>query len=279
VIDAYRSGAANEVGGELDKVVEMVNFDHMERLRQRIGEIVADADVAESLKPYYGLFCKRPCFNDEYLASFNRSNVSLVDTDGRGVERITERGVVANGIEYEVDCIVYATGFEVGTGYERRAGVAVHGRDGRTLTEKWDDAGIRTLHGRLVNGYPNCFIVSQFQAGWTANYTHLLDEAAAHIAFIVDHVEREGLRYVEATHDAEEEWARIIVDNATTSTGGIGGTDCTPGYYNNEGRELDGPPYGTFYGPGSIAYFDLMRRWREAGDFAGVTFGAAASDG
>jgi len=270
--DFYMSGRADGKDLSLEQVVEIVNFEHMEKLRHRIDGEVSNPEVAEALKPYYGLFCKRPTFNDDYLASFNRENVTLVDTNGQGLDAITSKGIVANGQTYEVDCIIYATGFEVGTGYERRAGLHVVGRDGRTLTEKWDEPGMRTLHGMHTHGYPNCFIMSQSQGGFTANYTHLLDEAAHHLAFIVAHVRSHGLETVEATSEAEERWSEIIVSNATQSTGGLGGTDCTPGYYNNEGKDLGKPPYGTFYGKGSIAFFELTRQWRESGTFEGLTF-------
>ena len=251
---------------------ELANFEKMEELRARVDAEVDDPVVAEALKPYYKMFCKRPCFHDEYLATFNRDDVTLVDTDGRGVDRITPEGVVAGGVLHEVDCIIYATGFEVGTGYERRAGFAVRGRDGRTLTEKWDERGMRTLHGQLTHGYPNLFLLSQSQAAFTANYTQLLDEGSRHLAEVVAHMQAHGLSTVEATVEAEDAWSEEIVANAVNGTGGIGGTDCTPGYYNNEGRPLDGPPWGASYGKGSIAYFRLTRDWRRSGRFEGVTF-------
>ena len=218
------------------------------------------------------MFCKRPCFHDEYLSTFNRENVTLVDTGGRGVERITRDGVVAGGTLHEVDCIIYATGFEVGTGYERRAGFAVHGRDGRTLTEKWDGEGMRTLHGVTTHGYPNLFILGQAQGAWTANYTQLLDEASSHVAAVVAHMETDGHWSVEPTRAAEGAWADQIVAHAVNGTGGIGGTDCTPGYYNNEGRPLDGPPWAASYGRGSVEFFRLTEAWRASGEFAGLRF-------
>ena len=148
----------------------------------------------------------------------------------------------------------------------------MRGRDGRTLTEKWDDGGMRTLHGTLTHGYPNLFVLGQSQAAWTANYTQLLDEGARHIAAIVSHMQSGGLATIEATRDAEDAWAEEIVANATNGTGGIGGTDCTPGYYNNEGQPLDGPPWGASYGKGSIEFFRTTKAWRESGTFEGVTF-------
>ena len=268
----YRSGRAGALDRPFEEVLELANFETMEEIRARVDAEVDDPVVAEALKPYYKLFCKRPCFHDEYLATFNRDDVTLVDTDGRGVERITRDGFVANGVHHEVDCIIYATGFEVGTAYERRAGFAVRGRDGRTLTEKWERPGMRTLHGMLTHGYPNFFVIGQAQGAWTANYTQLLDEASRHLAAIVGHMGSEGLATVEATGAAEDAWADEIVARAANGTGGIGGTDCTPGYYNNEGRPLDGPPWGASYGRGSIEFFRLTRAWRESGDFDGVTF-------
>ena len=126
----------------------------------------------------------------------------------------------------------------------------------------------------LSAGYPNFFILGQSQAGWTANYTQLLDEATLHMAAIVGHLEAERLWTVEATPEAEDAWADEIVAHAVNGTGGIGGTDCTPGYYNNEGQPLDGPPWIASYGKGSVEYFRRTKAWRESGDWPGVTFTA-----
>ena len=272
LMEIFRSGRAGALDRPFEEVLELANFEKMEEIRRRVDAEVDDPEVGEALKPYYKMFCKRPCFHDEYLATFNRPNVTLVDTDGRGVDRITTEGVVAGGELHPVDCIIYATGFEVGTGYERRAGFRIHGRDGRTLTEKWDERGMRTLHGMLTHGYPNLFILGQSQGAWTANFTQLLDEATRHLAAIVEHLEARGLWSVEATAEAEDAWADQIVAHAVNGTGGIGGSDCTPGYYNNEGRPLDGPPWGASYGKGSIEFFRLTAAWRESGSWDGVTF-------
>jgi cyclohexanone monooxygenase len=272
MMEIYRSGRAGALDRPFEEVLELANMEKMEEIRARVDAQVDDPDVARALKPYYKMFCKRPCFHDDYLATFNRDNVTLVDTDGRGIERITADGVVAGGVRYEVDCIVFATGFEVGTGFERRAGFAVRGRDGRTLTEKWDDGGMRTLHGLVTHGYPNLFMLSQSQGAWTANFTQLLDEAAHHMAAIVSHMEADGLWAVEPTRDAEQAWADQIVAHAVNGTGGIGGSDCTPGYYNNEGQPLDGPPWTASYGRGSVEFFRLTEAWRDSGEYAGLTF-------
>jgi cyclohexanone monooxygenase len=274
MMEIFRGGRAGALDRPFEEVLELANFEKMEEIRRRVDAEVDDPAVREALKPFYKMFCKRPCFHDEYLATFNRPNVTLVDTDGRGIDRITADGVVAGGVLYPVDCIIYATGFEVGTGYERRAGFRVHGSDGRTLTEKWDERGMRTLHGMLTHGYPNLFILGQSQGAWTANFTQLLDEATLHMAAIVEHLEAHRLWSVEATAEAEDAWAAEIIAHAVNGTGGIGGSDCTPGYYNNEGRPLDGPPWGASYGKGSIEFFRLTAAWRESGAWDGVTFAA-----
>ena len=247
--------------------VEMADFEKMEEIRARVDSIVEDPQTAEALKPYYRQFCKRPCFHNEYLETFNRPNVTLVDTKGVGVEAITEKGVVANGREYELDCLIYASGFEVGTDYSRRAGLEIVGRGGQTLTEKWAD-GVRSVHGMHVNGFPNCFLMTNAQAGFTANYPHLSDEQAQHIGYIVAHSREAGIEVVEATPEGETAWVEHCLDKARDT--GDFFENCTPGYYNNEGNTSEICAQNGFYGGGSPAFFQLLKAWREAGDLDGL---------
>ena len=255
----------------LEQMIEMANFEKMEEIRARVDELVEDEDVAEKLKPYYKMFCKRPTFNDDYLPTFNRSNVTLVDTDGQGVERITEKGLVVDGVEYEVDCIIYSTGFEVGTGYTRRSGYDVIGREAKSLSDHWRD-GTRSLHGMGSHGFPNVFIMNTSQGGFTANFPHLLDESAVHQAHIIAHALAQGYNTVEVTAIAEEEWIDTIVGFTGGPFGGLGGADCTPGYYNNEGQPNPNAQQSAPYGGGSIRFFELLKEWREDGNFEGLTF-------
>ena len=264
------SGDADMSAEGLGRTMELADFEKMEEIRARVDAMVVDGEVAEALKPWYRQFCKRPCFHDDYLATFNRSNVHLVDTDGQGVEAITETGIMANGEHYELDCIIFATGFEVGTGYARRAGYEVEGRGGQTLTEHWAD-GVRTLHGMLSNGFPNCFIISPAQGGFTVNFPHMLAEVSTHIAYIVDHVLANGLATAEVTEEAESEWVQTIIDSARDGMAFM--ESCTPGYYNNEGQPGGRNSQNASYGRGSIRFFKLLEEWREAGDLAGLTFG------
>jgi cyclohexanone monooxygenase len=254
----------------LAKTMELADFQKMEQIRERVDAIVRDPATAEALKPWYRQFCKRPCFHDEYLETFNRPNVTLVDTKGKGVERITEKGVVVDGVEVPVDCLIYATGFEVGTAYTRRAGYEIHGRGGRTLSGHWAD-GVRTLHGMHSRGFPNCFVMGNQQSGFTVNYPHMLNEQAKHVAYIVGQAHARGARTVEVGEQAEAEWVDTIIRLA-----GLGRQfleECTPGYYNNEGKPGERSGQNGFYGGGSVAFFQLLRDWRAEGALRGLELG------
>ena len=247
--------------------LELADFEKMEQIRARVDTIVHDPTAAEALKPYYRQFCKRPCFHDEYLDTFNRPNVTLVDTHGRGVDRITERGVVVDDVEYELDCLIYATGFEVGTDYTRRAGYDLVGRGGMTLSEKWAE-GVCTLHGMHSRGFPNCFIMSNMQSGFTVNFPHMLDEQSKHLAYILAYAFEHDVRTVEASATAEDEWVRTIVELAQNNLGFL--ESCTPGYYNNEGKPAERSGQNGFYGGGSIAFIKLLEQWRADGQLEGL---------
>ncbi len=264
-----RRGEGEMTPEGIARTMEMADFEKMEQIRARVDEIVQDPVMAEALKPWYRQFCKRPCFHDDYLPTFNRPNVHLIDTDGKGVQEITERGVVVDGKEYELDCLIYATGFEVGTEYARRAGYEVHGRDGVTLTEKWAD-GASTFQGFYTRDFPNCFIISVVQSGFSANFPHMLDEQSKHLAYVLDHAQRHDVTLVETSQEAEDAWVQTIIDQAQYNVKFL--EACTPGYYNNEGRPADRTVRNGSYGAGSPAFIRVLEQWRAAGDLAGLEF-------
>ncbi len=251
----------------LARTMEIADFQKMNQIRARVDDVVEDAATADALKPWYRQFCKRPCFHDEYLQAFNRPNVTLVDTDGKGVDAITAKGIVANGVEYELDCIVYATGFEVGTGYTRRAGCEPYGRDGVSLSEHWAD-GVRTLHGMHSRGFPNLFHVQSTQGGFTANFPHMLDEVSTHVAHIVAEAGARGVTTVEVTEEAEQGWIDTIISMARDNLRFL--ESCTPGYYNNEGRPGERSGQNTAYGKGPVPFFELLAAWRAEGKLDGL---------
>ncbi len=252
---------------EVPKMMELADFKKMEQIRARAEEIVADPATAEALKPYYRQFCKRPCFHDAYLQTFNRDNVQLVDTNGKGVDSITPNGVVANGKEYPVDCIIFATGFEVGTDYTRRAGYDVIGKDNLSLSQKWSD-GMRTLHGVHTHGFPNLFIISNSQSGFTTNFPHSMDETACHIGYILNRCLEENISTVEVSKTAEDAWVDEII--AVSRYNEEFQAMCTPGYYNNEGQPNPKSVQNGPYGKGSRPYFKITKAWRDEGSMHGL---------
>ncbi len=250
---------------------EASDDEKMEEIRTRVEALVADPSTAEALKPWYRQLCKRPCFHDEYLQSFNEPGVRLIDTDGQGVERIDATGVWVGGEHFELDCLVFASGFEVGTEHARRAGFETTGRNGVTLTERWAD-GMQSLHGIHVREFPNLFIVGPTQgANLISNITHNLVEAAATVSKVVAHARENGANVIEVTEQAESDWVALIDTHPGTIFGDV---ECTPGYYNAEGRDQTQRDRrnSSGYPLGAVAYFEYIDAWRTSGEFAGLEF-------
>ena len=264
---------ANQTAGKVPGLLQIADFKTMEEIRGLVDDTVKDPDVAEKLKAYYNQFCKRPTFNDFYLDTFNRPNVELVDVSAtQGVEAITENGIIANDKEYAVDCIVYASGFEITSSYERRLGIPIFGIGGESIYEHWRE-GMRTMHGLMVSGFPNLFLCGGgfvFQLG--ANYAHGIDVQAGHVAYTITELGNRGVKAANVSITAEERW---IADQLETKGGGfvLGGSPdtCTPGYYNQEGttqryRDVRRETYSKGVG----AYMKLLRQWREDGELEGL---------
>ncbi|WP_257458790.1 flavin-containing monooxygenase [Archangium lipolyticum] len=260
---------------EAAELRQLADFRKMEEIRARVASIVKDPVTAEALKPYYDPLCKRPCFHDEYLDTFNRPNVQLVDTEGKGVERITPNGVVVNGKEYEVDCLVYASGFEVTGDYTRRLGFDIRGRGGKSLRDSWAN-GAATFHGMYSRGYPNLVMFSAPQSGWAINFVHILGEQAQHAAYVIEHCLKQGIETIEPTEKAQQQWWEVILSTLMKGGTTFGGPECTPGYYNNEGvRPPPSAMRNAGFGGGTLEFIEVLRNWRDGNDLAGmeVTFG------
>lgn len=270
VIPRNAENASAEVGvlEKLAEAAELADFKKMNGIRARIDNIVDDEETAEALKPWYRQFCKRPTFNDDYLPTFNRDNVTLVDTSGKGIEKVTKNGIFANGKEYPLDCIIFATGFEFATPYTQRIGFEIRGRDGVTLTEHWSK-GVRTLHGYASHGFPNCFHMGVIQNGLSPNFTTMLDEQSRHIAYIIQEARKSKSITIEPSAEAESGWVETIYDLGKDTPDFL--ATCTPSYLNNEGetknplRILDQQ-----YAPGINAFNQLLADWREKGGLEGL---------
>ncbi|WP_280420793.1 flavin-containing monooxygenase [Nocardia carnea] len=251
------------------EIREIQDYRAMERVRQRVDAIVEDPATAAALKPYYRFLCKRPCFNDEYLPTYNRPNVTLVDVSAtKGVERITADGIIANGVEHQVDCIIFASGFEITTELDRRYGIhPFTGRDGLSLYEHWRD-GYRTLHGLTSNGFPNIFFTGFIQGGVTASTTDMFDQQATHASYIIGEALNRAATVVEPTPEAVEQWCATIKETAVDNSNFQ--RECTPGYYNNEGEQNIRSHLGEPYWPGFYALEELLQQWRGTGRLEGL---------
>ncbi|MGY1995183.1 flavin-containing monooxygenase [Streptomyces rochei] len=238
---------------------EVADARKMNEVRARVERIVADADTAEKLKPWYRYACKRPTFSDTYLQAFNRDNVTLVDTaDTHGIERMTEHGVVVGDTEYALDCLVFATGFSVGVSGVHSGKLPVRGRDGVHLLDALRRRGPRSLHGLTSNGFPNLIQLGATQSASSVNFTHVLDEHAVHAAALVAAAEARGA-VIEPSREAEDAWLAVLAEGAPDHEWFH--AECTPGYYNGEGRGRPNAPIA--YPHGAAAFHDLLRRWRE----------------
>ena len=231
-------GPKDEFGERLGNA-SLVKMDY---LRARVDSIVKDKRDAEGLKAWYGHTCKRPCFNDDYLDSFNLPNVHLVHTDGQGVSEITEKGAVANNVEHELDCIIYATGFDWGNDYSARANMTITGRHGVTMSEKWK-GGPSTLFGMLGRDFPNLCLITHLQSSTSSNYTYLLRERARLAAYLIRECTDRGLRSIEPTQEAEDAWVKKLEDIAIKHLAHF--QLCTPGKSDTAGQPPSVRPMGT----------------------------------
>ncbi|UGS27551.1 NAD(P)/FAD-dependent oxidoreductase [Microbacterium resistens] len=270
----YQLGAIFEAGGaeptleQLMDAMERSDYEWNEMLRDRVDAIVEDPEKAEKLKSYYRTMCKRPGFSDDFLPAFNRDSVTIVDTSETPIDRITERGIVVGDHEYEVDLIVFATGFQIGRTWTDRAGYDVVGRDGRILSEKFA-TGTSTYHGFLSEDFPNLFFLGFVQSTAVSNIANLIDHQARHMVYMIDKCLTEQIKAIQPTSEAEAGWNETIAGHAEMRRDW--NRTCTPGQYNNEGRIDDkrSTLVAGLYGPG-YEYFDMLQQWREDDRFDGL---------
>jgi cation diffusion facilitator CzcD-associated flavoprotein CzcO len=268
------------------KRLQALDLPRQEMIRKRVDEIVKDPSTADKLKPWYSGWCKRPCYHDEYLQSFNEPHVTLVDTDGRGVQEITEDSVVVGGKEYKIDTLVLSTGYRnLFSSPNRRVDIDVTGRNGLSFDDKWD-SGITTLHGMMTHDFPNLFWPGLSQSGGSINFVYAADVGAVHIAEIMSHaVNKTGKRaggdtykyncIIEPTADAEEEWSQLVASQAGAFAAMAG---CTPGYFNEEGKadkvgtpeEQQKKARGGIWALGPTHFAKHIGDWRATGEFKGL---------
>ncbi|KAJ6005147.1 hypothetical protein N7451_003091 [Penicillium sp. IBT 35674x] len=265
--------------------VHALDIPRQERIRKRVDQVVRDPVTAEKLKPWYSGWCKRPCFHDEYLPTFNRPNVTLVDTNGKGLDSISKAGPVVAGTEYPVDILIYSTGFFTPTGDSpaARAGAKIYGRGGISLDDQWAQ-GVTTLHGITTDNFPNLFFPGPNQAAASANQVYVLDELSEHIVYVLSEAMKivgNGRFLVEANRQAMEEWTKEVISRAAAFAAMNG---CTPSYLNLEGgadkartpeQQLKGVR-GVMWGQGIASYVKRLEQWRSSGSLDGLGIQTAA---
>ncbi|CAN7620711.1 NAD(P)/FAD-dependent oxidoreductase [Phenylobacterium sp. LjRoot225] len=256
---------------------EVMDYRVMERLRGRVESIVQDKQAAEILKPWYRYLCKRPASNDDYYDTFNRPNVKVIDVSKtQGVECLTEHGFVADGVEYELDCLIFASGFEVTSDLDRRWGIdVVEGRNGASIYDHWA-AEFRTFHGMMTHGFPNQFFTGFIQGGVNSSTTETFSQQGKHIAWIIRQALERGVAAVEPSLEAQNAYVDHI--RATAIDISAFQRECTPSYFNNEGSEVVNQKgekklrsyLGETYGPGYYVFEQLLEDWRAEGGMEGL---------
>jgi len=252
---------------ELAEERQLCDYEKKEQIRARVDSIVENPETTAKLKPYYNQFCKRPCLHDEYLQSFNVLIVQLVDTDGKGIDSISERGVIANGIEYELDCLIYTTRFELATDWTHRSGFEVTRTDGLPLSKKWEN-GASTLHGWTTRGFRNFFMGQILQAALTPNFMHVTAYQAVHFVYVISEARKRNIKTIQPTQEADDKWVQTILEFSKFREGFQ--KECTPGYYNNEGVPSLRLSRNSFYGGGPLKFLQIMEEWRLKGGLAGL---------
>ncbi|KCZ92118.1 flavin-containing monooxygenase [Hyphomonas johnsonii] len=266
--DATPGGRFQDINSEERNKAEILR---METVRQRVDSIVKDRKTAEALKPYFHYFCKRPGFSDNYLQVFNRPNVTLVDTAGKGVERVTPRGLVVDGQEHELDCIIYATGFDFMTSYARESGLTVIGREDTSLEAHWKH-GARTLFGMQTRGFPNFFVLTLVQAGVSFNYLHTADAQSIYLADLISHCLENNFGSVEPTAEAEDEWVNLCLERSEARLKFL--ANCTPSYLNYEGQQSEEFALNSPFGGGPLPYFEYLEEMSREGFASRLEFKA-----
>jgi cyclohexanone monooxygenase len=248
---------------------EIMDHRVMERMRRRVDELVEDPEVAEKLKPYYNFMCKRPLSSDTYYLSFNLDNVTLVDvSETRGLQQLTENGFIANGEEYEADCVIFASGFEVTSALERRWGIErIEGRDGQSLYDFWNE-GPRTFHGVMAHGFPNQFYIGYIQGGINASVTEQFGRQGEHAAYVIAETLKRDAVVAEPSKEAAEGYTEHFLATQQTTDDFLNA--CPPSYFSNEGAESHAWNLFRQWEGGWDDFMRFLREWREDGSLEGI---------
>jgi hypothetical protein len=248
----------------------MMDFQVMERVRRRVDTIIKDPATAEALKPYYRFMCKRPLSNNDYYDTFNQPNVTLIDVSAtQGLEAMTEKGFIADGKEYEIDAIVFASGFEVTSDLKRRWGFDdVVGRNGVSIYDYWGD-GPLTLHGMTAHNFPNMFFTGYVQGGLNGTTTLQFGEQGRHASWVISQALQQGIQSIEPSQEGQDAYLERFRELELDLSAIL--NDCTPSYFTNEGDKEAKWFLFRGWGLGWDNWQAMLEDWRQKGDFEGMT--------
>lgn len=270
--------SVDELPAYMEKL-HAIDLPRQNQIRARVDDIVHDPETAKKLQAWYPTWCKRPCFHDDYLPAFNRDNVTLIDTDGKGLDGLTSDSLLVGKQSYPVDVIIFATGFRApftGTPAEK-GNMTITGRDGVSMSQEWARNGPTTLHGVLDHNFPNLFLSGPWQSSTSINFLFNIDQLAKHSAYILAEAKRKAgakVFIVTSTAAAVEDWASQVMVRSVPMGAMIG---CTPNYFNLEGAIDKVPPEAQMkmarsglWGHGIEDLVGLMEAWRAKGNMQGI---------
>jgi cyclohexanone monooxygenase len=180
---------------------------------------------------------------------------------------MTEIGFLQGGVEYEIDCLINATGFEVTSDLERRWGIAeIRGHNGVSLYDYWAE-GYKTLHGVVSRGFPNLFFTGYVQGALYATTTEQFNRQGHHIAYIVREALARGIAALEPSKEAQDHWVGIVHPSSVFTE--LLQSECPPSYLNNESGKFR-YYLGEYYPAGFAAFEKLLMDWRDRGTLQGL---------
>jgi cation diffusion facilitator CzcD-associated flavoprotein CzcO len=256
-----------------------LDLPRQERIRQRVEATVEDPVLAQKLQAWHPTWCKRPAFHDEYLPTFNRENVTLLDTNGKGADCFTVDSIVVDKQAYPVDMVICATGFRLPftVSPAQNANATVIGRKGISMSEEWGEHGPSTQHGLLDLNFPNLFISGLWQGSNSPNYLFNVDVIAKQAAYILKEAKSRACGKpvsVTPTVEAAQNWGMQVLMHSAPMAAAAG---CTPGYFNAEGS-IDRAPIekqmlmarSGLWGSGIEDFVQVVEAWREEGGMQGI---------
>ena len=250
------------------RTVDMADFAKMEEIRARVDSIVADRCHGGGAQALVRLLLQAAVLPRRVPADVQPPQRQARRYPGQGRRADHEPAASSWTARRRARLPDFATGFEVGTDYSRRVGFDLVGRDGLTLTDKWRD-GVRTFHGLTAHGFPNCFVLSIAQSGFTVNFPYLLDTQATHVAWVIAWALNNAASELEPSADAEAAWVEAVVERSTASAQRA--KSCTPGYYNREGQANARTRQGSFFFGTPTEYADILEASRMNGAPEGFT--------